>query len=73
MSDASGIYFFFALFCGVQHYDPQIENANYVIEQYQDFEMDHMGFPTACWLATDPGFPAPWSDLPGADPVYYDI
>lgn len=60
----SGVYFFVALFCGIQ------DDHGYW-HQLPVWAMEQLGVSPACYEERDSGWP-PYG-YPGADPEYYDI
>lgn len=68
MADLLGVYFFFALFCGVPDPadDPYIRAA--WVEMPPQVGVTYSAN-AACYIGRDPGFPV---DGPGSDPVYLD-
>ncbi len=66
MSALMGVYFFFAVFCAV----PDDNGGWQPLTTQQLMALDA---PAACYEGTDPGFPPPWSGLPGEEPETYDI
>lgn len=67
----SGIFIFFALFCGVQLPESPYREAALYMEMPTQLAM-RMGVNAACYVGRDSGFPPSWSGLPGAETFYRD-
>ena len=67
MDELLGVYFFFAVFCGIHTPDP-LQKAAWI--PYEAVLLDEQ-VPEACYIGRDPGFP-PSFDYP-TNSEFYDV